>query len=495
MNRSDAVVLCADSPTLRNPELMGLPDESIFSHPWLTLFSSAADARSFLRDHSGPCEAWVNSADDMDAINLAAALKRDRPDHQVSLVGFSPSGSILSRAKAAGIDSTLTCEGLASRLAAEKRRRAGSGAAATQLMPAGAGSLVPAPPLQTGVAVPAVPAASAAVFGSGVPAAAPLAAEAAAFSSPSAPPRAAGGKAGFLLTVVSGSGGAGKSATSALCAHQAAARGYRTLLVDCDLQFGDMRLLSGARECLGMAEVLESPAKLAAVQPSSGMPVVVAAPPQVEQAEVLAAKLAGLLDAALPLFDVIIANTGASWAEYHAQLLERSSATLFLVDQRISSVRACQRALDLCARCGIATGSFLYAVNRCERHALFTSIDVSCALDGAHVVELKDGGAAVEELLGAGLASELVGSRNAFCESLDELLEGLLPNPGSGFGSGLAPDKAPKAAGGRFGKGMRAQRRRRKHGDGRGNLPAHCREEDLARMMAEPQAMPFEVRP
>ena len=99
-----------------------------------------------------------------------------------------------------------------------------------------------------------------------------------------------------------------------------------------------------------------------------------------------------LLDQLTARFDVVVANTGAAWAEQHALLLERSSKALFLIDQRPSSLRACQHALDLCARCGIATGPFLYAVNRCSKNALFTSIDVSCSLRGAHVFELKDGG-------------------------------------------------------------------------------------------------------
>lgn len=142
-------------------------------------------------------------------------------------------------------------------------------------------------------------------------------------------------------------------------------------------------------------------------------------------------------------FDVVIANTGAAWAEQHAALLERSNAALFLVDQRASSIRACKHALELCARCGIATGPFKFAINRCAKGAPLTSIDVSCALRGVPVFELRDGGPDVEELLGAGSPAELLKARNEFCTSLEQLFVKVLPDSGGRKGS-LEPTVASR---------------------------------------------------
>ncbi|MFR8831758.1 MAG: chromosome partitioning protein ParA, partial [Eggerthella lenta] len=153
------------------------------------------------------------------------------------------------------------------------------------------------------------------------------------------------------------------------------------------------------------------------------------------------------------------ANTGAAWAEQHALLLERSSKALFLIDQRPSSLRACQHALDLCARCGIATGPFLYAVNRCSKNALFTSIDVSCSLRGAHVFELKDGGGEVEELLGAGLPFDLLASRNDLCASLERVLSGVLP--GDRRAAAPPEEGASRGPGFRLPVGKKPRRRRK----------------------------------
>lgn len=74
--------------------------------------------------------------------------------------------------------------------------------------------------------------------------------------------------------------------------------------------------------------------------------------------------------------------------------------------------------MDLCNRCGIATGSVIFAINRCSKHALFTSIDISCALQGANVAEIMDGGIEVDEYLSSGAPLELLQSRNSFAVSI-----------------------------------------------------------------------------
>ena len=69
----------------------------------------------------------------------------------------------------------------------------------------------------------------------------------------------------------------------------------------------------------------------------------------------------------------------------------------------------------------------MYALNRCERGALFTAMDIANVMHGAQVFELKEGGAEVEELMGAGLAEELASSRNDFCTSVAAMLDEVLP--------------------------------------------------------------------
>ena len=510
---SAVVALCADTTSLRYPEAIGLGGENLAAQGWLRLFSSGEAARRFLGGDRTVSEVWVASSDDVEPINLAATLKRDRADRRVCLLSFEGTGSLMSRASAAGIDASFSRQAFLDRYARCKHRfsakmngadpetrgaeasDARNGACGTGA--AGASGGQPASPcvgdsrrgawrdvrMEAGPARGGAVAASAAMrggvahtegagvsrmAGAGVGQVTGTDAARTVAPSPYAPPTSAPRalatvprreSSAFLMPVVSGSGGAGKSTVSALLALFAHAMGLSTLLLDFDLQFGDMAEMLGAADPLTIDDVLAVPARIDALRADGRAPALLAAPRHLEDAESIAAQAPELLDRLSERFDMIVANTGAAWAEQHAVLLERSSKALFLVDQRASSLRACRHALDLCARCGIATGPFSYAVNRCAKGAAFTSIDVSCALGGAHVFELADGGRDVEELLGAGAPFELVDARNPLCASIERLLREVLPDA-----AGLeAPDDAARRRRG----GLRLRRPGRLEGPGR----------------------------
>lgn len=429
------VALCADAMSLQHPEAIGLAGENLAAQGWLRLFSSAEEARRFLRADRLVDEVWVASSDDVAPINLAATLKRDRSDRCVCMLAFEDTGSLKSRVSATGIDASLTRQALADRYARRKQAYAC--------------------PWPTTAPQAHAPATASAPVARPVPGPAPAPAPRSA-QLEDRRPRA---HAGFLLPVVSGSGGAGKSTVAVLSALIAQRMGFNTLLLDFDLQFGDVPALMGAQDPLTVDDVLAAPARLDQLRSDGRQPAILAAPRRLEDSEAVVGQAPQLLDQLMARFDVVVANTGAAWAEQHALLLERSSKALFLVDQRPSSLRACQHALDLCARCGIATGPFLYALNRCAKNALFTSIDVSCALRGAHVFELKDGGGDVEELLGSGLPFELLASKNDLCASLEQVLASVLPAGGRAVPQ--PEDGSPRATGFRLPMNKRPRRRRK----------------------------------
>ena len=453
------VALCADTASLQHPETMGLAGENLAAQDWLRLFPSAEEARRFLRSDRLVDEVWVVSSEDVAPINLAATLKRDRSDRFVCLVSFQETGSLKSRASATGIDASLTRQAFVARYAQRKERampccgnlRNGAGAEA-----ASPSSPYPIPvSAMCATAMPAsavAPAAAPSACGS-----TPVQAHAMPGGLAAAVPAARGGSA-FLMPVVSGSGGAGKSTVAVLSALLAQGLGYDTLLLDFDLQFGDMEAMLGVQNPMRIEEVLSAPARLAQLRPEGLRPALLAAPKRLEDAEAVVAAAPQVLDRLSSTFDVIVCNTGAAWAEQHAVLLERSSKALFLVDQRPSSLRACQHALDLCARCGIAASPFSFVLNRCSKGTPLTSIDVSCALRGAHVAELKDGGPDVEEMLGAGLPLDLLESRNDLCTSLERLLLDVLPNAGAAL---REDEDATRAPGLRLLRGRRSRKRKR----------------------------------
>lgn len=393
------IALCADIDSLMHPEFMGLEGLNIEGLDWLETFSDAACARTQVSQQELDW-AWVVSANDMAGVNVAAALRADKKDMPIYLVASEPSGSELSRAKAA--DVTRVLDTIQFRVAFESERRRRS--LVDQLEP---------PDIDEPLSCAEKP------------------------SQSDAP-------AAFVLTLFGGSGGCGKSTVAALAAYAAAAKGYRTVAVDCDLQFGDLREIMPAAKAASIDDVLAEDECMRALsaETEAGLPALVCAPSRLERSEELARHLPELLGKCSESFDLVIANTGSNWTECHAQLLEKSSCAIFLIDQRASSVRACKHALELCIRLGIATGSFEFALNRCGKGALFTPMDISNVMDGARVFGLKDGGSEVEELLGAGMATELVSGKSELCASVEAMLDEVLP-----VGSAVLAKRSPVQAG------------------------------------------------
>ncbi len=467
------IVLCADRESIMHPTLLGLEEGSLGGSDWLVAFPSAAEVRAFVAAHDDVAEVWVVGCDDLAGINLAAALRKDAPELPIFLVVSDASGSELSRAAQAGVTAALTPAAFRARHDAEARRRAivdeavdlgmepdeaiagaptqaAKGASAARGEAASAG-VAPRSDVAESAGVAARPGVAPSALAAATPdAAAPNAATLDAAAPNVAPrgdvaedaphsalrPAAQRTGTAFVVSFLSGGGGVGKSAVTAVSAHRSAARGLSVVAVDCDLQFGDVRHLMGARDALTIDDVMADPAVVPALRDATapGVPAVIGAPARLERSESLAGRLGELLDTCAAWFDVVVVNTGGCWTEGHAHLLERSAASGFLMDQRASSVYACRHALDLCMRLGIASAPFAFALNRCRRGALFGAVDIANSLQGAHVFELKDGGGEVEEMLGAGLAADLATAKNDFCMSVDAMLDELLPADGAACG-------------------------------------------------------------
>lgn len=436
------VLLCANDDALKHPEKIGINGVDLEGVDWLICTSDVSAARALVNSKGEIHEAWIANCEGMVPVNLAAALKTDDPEMGVYLVSEKSSGSMLSRARSAGVDGVLTPKGLADKFKRDcavhveddvekaeididevkgDARKLGIDVGDSKDGTAEAGANAEKSEtdadkhrddkgieldnngrLAREIAIP---------FGKS---------DKAQFAN----------KTAFVISVLSGSGGVGRSTVTAISAKLASMRGFKTLVLDLDLRFGDITRLMGVEDPTTINDVMESPellVQLADDAEQGGQPAVLGAPSRLEQAEAIYGQVPQVLEEASSLFDVIIANTGVDWSDNHIVLLERSDSSLFLIDQRASSIKSCQHVLDLCLRLGIATGPFVYAINHVQRGALFTSIDIGCVMQGAHVYELKEGGATVEELLGAGLLDELVGQRNDLCESIGNMLSEILP--------------------------------------------------------------------
>lgn len=432
------VVLCLDSESLLHPEIIGLPDENLEAQSWLTIYSDATKARNALAQDKSKSLVWVISSDSLDGINLAAALKADDAVREVYFITFEQSGSVVGRCEAAGVEvlrgkhefvkeytkikqsfrglEKPKMEDAVSEEAQNGRKEAKCFEENSRSdTVCKSESHVKERSQAKAIDVGKSKSISSLVIDE------PL-------LNLSRAIRPSSGKADTLtIAVVSGSGGSGKS-TIALCSALVYQEfGYKTLLLDADLQFGDMAYLLGRDSALSIVDLIEEPGRISQVTSEDGLPALIASPEFVEQSELVMNHMAEIIEFVKDFFDVVVINTGSFWTEQHAQIIESVDKTLFVLDQRPSSVRSCSRALTLCSRCGIAIQSFAYALNFCTRHALLTPLDISCAMQGVSVQEIKDGGKEVSELLGASLPKELLSTKNVFIQSVRDLCVSFLP--------------------------------------------------------------------
>ena len=417
-------MLCLDSESLKRPELIGLHDEDIAAQEWLDTFCTADDARQALNS-AGDSEVWVVSCDDMEGINLAAALKRDHSERNIELVSFGGTGSEFGRCQAAGVG-LIRGEAEFVKRYAERKTSKAFAASRKKGDVAFSGHKMQMSSLR--IDEPTLSdftEASSHSPRSGLSEQRVVQSDAR--REYPEPVKKDASKSGFVLSVISGNGGVGKSTVSACLAILLQQRGLKTVLVDFDLQFGDAAFLLGAERALGLDEFIRHPERIARMDSPNGLPAVIGTPEKLEQSEAAVNHVGEMLDLLKVQFDAVVVNTGSFWSDCHIQVIESSEQVLFILDQRPSSVRSCSRALDLCSRCGIAIQPFRFLLNLCSKHALLSALDVSCALQGIQVEELKDGGREVGELLGAGLPLELASSKNPFILSLKELLPSLIP--------------------------------------------------------------------
>lgn len=348
-------LICADTECMKDPSLIGLSRTDLIE-PDVQFATNGEDARQLARALDAHDQVLVVSSDDIEPINLAAAIKKDRADVRVELVASNPSGSLYSRAEAAGINSVAGCLSLD-----EDDFDIDDG-------------IVP-------------------------------------FSR---------NDKCWIMSVFSGSGGTGKTIVSVMAALLLSALDKKVLLLDCDFQLGNVADGFPENEVLAAEDLV---ADLSLLDKYEGKLCVVRAPKSIEQADYLLANLKDIASRAADSFDVIICNTGANWSDAHAFLLQNSDRSLFLVDQRVSSVRGLKKVLELCEKLNLSNLNFIYALNRCSRKAALRAVDVEDALGVNKCFEIKDGSIKVEELFSAGCANELVREKSPVAVSVFEILK------------------------------------------------------------------------
>lgn len=232
-----------------------------------------------------------------------------------------------------------------------------------------------------------------------------------------------------LITLVSASGGVGKSTLALLLAHLAASEGIETALVEGDLQFGDMGFWLGLD--IGSSS-LASGASCEPVAISNHLDLY-KAPVLPELAEEVSESVAWLVGHVQTKRQLVVADTGQFWSGLTGELLCTSDLVVLMMDQRKSSVFGAIKALELCRRLNVPDARIIRVANRMGSTPRSEIERMRALLDCDELHMIADGKGAVESLVGTGRIEELVESDRAPVPDVSILLSAMLRRVGLEF--------------------------------------------------------------
>jgi Flp pilus assembly CpaE family ATPase len=203
------------------------------------------------------------------------------------------------------------------------------------------------------------------------------------------------GLAARLITVASATGGCGKTFFATSAASVLAQFGWRVLLVDLDLQFGEVAaalqiqhpysiydgLYRTSGQRLPAADFAEHLADLVHHH-SLGFDVLTA-PRDPVLADYVGARDAGVvLDTVLPRYDVVIVDTPPSLNDVVIAALDRSDLVQVLATPDVPSLRNLTAFTDVLHRLGLSDDRLRLVLNKAESDVGVTAAQANDAFDG-----------------------------------------------------------------------------------------------------------------
>lgn len=485
---SDQVVVIAGEDDPRLDEMIALSDKV-----HCIRIRTGSDCRESLRKTKVDAVIVTQQVRDVSPLNLIAALGSDmRRDVTagcplVYVAPSAPSGSLRSRASAAGAMATATHEDIPFLLRAVTKEQVGvmatsrtDGKAAAPSL--GTGSDATRSP-ESGAISGKEPAVAAATGASGQGASSETTSSRAA-SNPvmpvlESPARPAAviemhheGRGAFeqdvrsghpqlgqktvrrgkVISFMSGNGGVGRTTLAVVAAMLLDKRGLDVAIVDFDVQFGDIAQLLGRDDvprldlfinAAGNRDVLIDRLR------STGTAVLgdaelFAAPCRPEAGDSLVPVTPAIIEGIASLYDVVIVDTGSFWNEINAELLRMSDRCVAVCDQRSSSLAMTAVVLDLCVRLGVPLARTDVLLNRCTPKSPIDEMHAQMTLSVPNVASIGEGDGEVDELMGLGCPEDLVLLKNPIIRSMDRYLDGLAQTMGFPASGKREGDERPR---------------------------------------------------
>jgi pilus assembly protein CpaE len=259
------------------------------------------------------------------------------------------------------------------------------------------------------------------------------------------------GEVGRLIAVLSPKGGVGKTTLAVNMGAFLAAQGYRTLLLDLDLDFGDVPISLGLRpahttsEVVGFGDRLDASAlrRLVTVH-DSGLHVL-AAPGEVGAIEqVPAALIRRLLKVAAADYQYVLVDTPPAIDDRTMTVVEEADTVFLLTTLDIASLKDAKVALETLRMLKVPTDRLRVVMNRADSQVGLDAREAQFAL-GTQVVASIPSSRDVPASTNRGVAIVVDQPKHRVSAAIRALIQQeLAPAPAE-------PPEAPKPAG-RFGR-------------------------------------------
>jgi pilus assembly protein CpaE len=227
-------------------------------------------------------------------------------------------------------------------------------------------------------------------------------------------------------------GGSGASFCAANYAHiMAKARGRRTVLLDFDLQFGNittyfnMRSLNGLVQALDMVDTLDTAALPGYVQPhESGLNLLSSAAEDIVLSDDInegrISKLFMVLDQA---YKELVIDLPRHIDRGTVGVLDRSDLVMLVVQQTVAHLQELKRVLLLLnGPLGIATDRLVVVINRFQKQGEVTRADFAGALPGMRIETLPNDYQNVTQSVNLGIPLLDLAPRAPLCLALEALV-------------------------------------------------------------------------
>ncbi len=200
---------------------------------------------------------------------------------------------------------------------------------------------------------------------------------------PDTPGGAPSGRRGRVITVLAPKGGAGKTALATnLSVGLAESRPGTAVLVDLDLQFGDVPTALGLQPGHTIADATRSSGldlatlKVFLTRHESGLFVLAAPESPAEGEEVAESRARRVVDLLASEFPFVVVDTPAGLTEHTLGALELSTDLLLVCDMAVAGARGMRKVLDALDRLGMTEAT---------RHIVLNRADSDVGLDPADV--------------------------------------------------------------------------------------------------------------